>query len=493
MKRGVCVAMLLMALCHNAALSQYNTKENYVWGFGYYAGLNFNSGSPISIQTSIHENSPALEGCASVSDSNGNLLFYCSADTIWNKNGQVMPNGYGLMQCSIQGHDTILKGWSTTQGALIAPVIDSPNQYYVFNLEQREYFQAPDSAACRLFYSIVDMSLNGGNGDVVFGQKSIPIDSQLSEKMIAVADGNCGLWLLVHGIGNNIFKAYHITSAGINMNPVISTTGNLSGIDAYCDGVMKCSPDRTKIMTSSNAAYPTGTGLELYDFDASTGIVSNCQTLDHGTSSISDDYYGGCFSPDSKKLYVSGDVGIRQYDISLSSLSSIINSVTSLYFPSAMLSDLKLGPDNKIYLGLGFNFDSLDVIDSPNIAGTNCHFVQNAISLVPGTRASWGLPNEYVKPICDLGVKQTTENENVFNVYPNPSNGNFTISGTLPDSKEATIEIFNELGQKVYSETAAMHGEKLNKQLNLYLSPGIYTLHIMASNGATSIHRLVLY
>ena len=34
--------------------------------------------------------------CASISNANGQLLFYSDGERVWDKNNQLMPNGFGL-------------------------------------------------------------------------------------------------------------------------------------------------------------------------------------------------------------------------------------------------------------------------------------------------------------------------------------------------------------------------------------------------------------
>ena len=63
------------------------------WYFGRNAGLDFSSGSP-SIATGGQTFTD--EGVASISDNNGNLLFYTEGTTVWDKNQSIMPNGTGL-------------------------------------------------------------------------------------------------------------------------------------------------------------------------------------------------------------------------------------------------------------------------------------------------------------------------------------------------------------------------------------------------------------
>ena len=68
-------ALLFLLLSSNILFAQ---KEGNNWCFGFYAGLNFNSGSPVAFTNSIMYN---LDGVASISDANGNLLFYTNGVT----------------------------------------------------------------------------------------------------------------------------------------------------------------------------------------------------------------------------------------------------------------------------------------------------------------------------------------------------------------------------------------------------------------------------
>jgi len=153
-------------------------KENNVWVFGDQSEMNFNTTPPTLTAQANSINT--LGSSASVCDANGQLLFYTDGDTIWNRNNEAMSNGMGLIApYTAAGSD---------QGQLILPVIGNPNQYYVFSTENvADYIFGGDPFASRVFYSVVDMTLNNGLGDVVQGSKSILLDSLLtSEKMIGV-------------------------------------------------------------------------------------------------------------------------------------------------------------------------------------------------------------------------------------------------------------------------------------------------------------------
>jgi hypothetical protein len=407
MKRIVLFIVLLLpgVMMH----AQYNLKQNNVWAFGSHYGLDFNSGTPVPISTSLI----TLGGSASVSDANGQLLFYTQGDTIWNRNHQIMPNGSEIIAPYISNGN----GTQSEQGQLIVPVINNPDQYYVFSIQNGgDYYFGIDAMACRLFYSAVDMSLDGGLGDVVAGQKNIQIDSSLSpQKLIAVAGNNCNIWMITHSIMGNDFKVFEINSNGISANPVTSTVGNLSGGIAYVEGKLRISPDRMKLFAPSAYGFSLQEiGAELYDFDATTGVVSNAVLLD--TAVIC---FAGCFSPDNSKLYtIESDntftyLVLCQYDLSQSSTAAIIGSKINLDTSNTFnyIKDVKLGPDGKVYVNFDDPQDTLSVVNSPNLAGTACNYVSLAlpVSLFTGAPlvANGCLPNEFVIPIPDTLTSST--------------------------------------------------------------------------------------
>ncbi len=405
MNRQGLLLFLLLSLFAVSVQAQYNAAQSKVWVFGQQAGLNFNTGSPIPIHTSIAPVSgPQLEGCASVSDENGYLLFYCTGNRVWDRSNTVMLHGGNILSPAIHTD-------STTQGVVITPMPGNKNRYYIFSLQQAT--SPPAAKQCRLYYSVVDMSLNGGYGDVVTGLSGKLLDSNLSEAMTTVPGDYCDAWVLVHGIGNHVFRSYHVTNMGISA-PVLSNTGNFSGSNSYISGMMKVSPNRHKLVVTTNEnGGPMSMGAELCDFSAATGNVSNAVVVDTGLANHG--VYSAAFSADNTKLYLhtsnisTATNTLLQFDLSLP-VSTII---TSRYVVRLRhkVSDLKLGPDDKIYLNSDDSSTALDCIAVPGQGGPACQYVRSAVILPPGTTASVGLPNEYasVAPTDTLhSLKDTT-------------------------------------------------------------------------------------
>ena len=377
-------------------IAQYNINENKVWVFGYHSGLSFTSGSPGGIISHIDGGSGSsgfLAGCASVSNASGSLLFYCSADSVWDKFGTLMPNGSGLMP-NPSSPGTYYVGAGSLQGALIVPVIGTTSQYYVFSLQTPETSTGGDVNAGRLFYSEVDMTLNGGLGDVVPTVKGIKIDSQLSEKLIAIPGNANDVWVVVHAYGSGTFKSFHVTSTGINTTPVISSPGGPATGTEYATGPMKVSPDRTRIAVINRM----GPSLQFASFDPNTGIVSGLSSM-----STYGGFSGGDFSPDNSKFYVfnKGTNSIDQFNLLLSPMSLVflaespIGSNLNLFWP-----DMRLGPNGKIYVPVDENH--LDYINSPNLSGTACNYVGGASVVYVFGSIKFGFGNMYVAPLAPV-------------------------------------------------------------------------------------------
>ncbi len=364
--------IIVFCLAFASAFAQYTTPQNVRWMFGNRAGVDFTSGSPTAVTSSMN----AVEGTTTISDASGSLLYYSEGEKIWNRTGAIMPSGSALVSYSTA---------SATQACLSIPVVGVPTQYYVFSLEG----VPGGSAYCRLSYCIVDMSLSGGLGDVVASTLGTPVGNVLSEKMVAVPGNDCNIWLIIHRKDSAKFLAYSIDASGISA-PVVSTVGTFTtagSYGGYSIGAVKVSHDRSKIVT---ADWNSGgsMGAELHDFNATTGVVSNCIVLDSTTVQ-----YGAEFSPDDTKLYLETSSTISQFDLSAGSAAAIRASRYSVG-ACAYWSGLRLGPNNKIYFGAS-STAALGAINNPNVAGSGCGYTASSVSLASGTSFTLGLPSEF--------------------------------------------------------------------------------------------------
>jgi hypothetical protein len=358
--------LIFFALFQGLVTAQNETSK---WFFGKYTGLDFMTTPPTCLTGSMS----TIEGCASIADGAGNLLFYTDAVKVWDQTHSIMANGSGLL-----GNGP----YQTTQAALIVKKPLSQNIYYLFTL-------ADGGGPNGLRYSTIDMSLAAGLGSVTV--KNILLQTPSSEKMTAVkhCDGT-SVWLISHDLNNSDFRSFLVTSAGVNTVPVVSNFP--ASTITYTFGSMKASPNGSKIALAalSTTAFASTGGFEIYDFDNFTGSVTSRQNLfsTHGAS--------GCeFSPDGSKLYGTANTTqnliLYQWDLCADSMPAVVTSkyiVSNSPFPKQCI---QMAQNGKLYVARNINTE-LGVINNPNLVGAACNYSDSGLPITTGT-IQLGLPN----------------------------------------------------------------------------------------------------
>ncbi|MBS1772804.1 MAG: gliding motility-associated C-terminal domain-containing protein [Bacteroidetes bacterium] len=351
-------------------------KQNNNWCFGNKGGIDFNTSPP----TTFISKENTTENCASVSDRNtGQLLFYTDGLDIWDRTHTLMPNGKNA------GIDTIR---SSAEGSVIVPWPSNNNLYIVFSMQSRKYMWE----RLALVYSVVDMSLNGGLGDVVAGQKAVLLDTGFTECITQVTMCDKAAIVALRQSKGEIY-VYNVTTSGINTTPVISKLGYVNG--AISGGTLKASPDSKKLCITyvkpiqGAAVYY----ITLNDIDRFTGVISNGFIID-SFSGGQPQYLGSEFSPDGKKVYTSSFVAqaIFQYDLSVYNPTAITASkkiVTQVF--GANFGYPQMGPDSNIYV-CRQGLDSIDRISNANLASPGCTYTRGAIKLAVPARSGIELP-----------------------------------------------------------------------------------------------------
>ncbi|HEY6161307.1 MAG TPA: M43 family zinc metalloprotease [Bacteroidia bacterium] len=84
----------------------------------------------------------------------------------------------------------------------------------------------------------------------------------------------------------------------------------------------------------------------------------------------------------------------------------------------------------------------------------------------------------------------TAENPNAFNIFPNPSNGTFNISG-LGHSGKVHYFIFNEAGQEVRSGDLNPGSSAFNESITVPASAGVYFIRI-TDDASSCVKKLII-
>lgn len=348
--------------------AQAKSKEGNIWYFGETAGIDFSAGTP---QALTNGKLFTDEGCATIADKDGNLLFYTDGSSVWDKTHAIMKNGNNL-----NGNA------SSTSSAVVIPIPNKNGSYFLFTVDAT----AGSKGFC---YSIVDMSLNNGKGGIVPESKNTKLADKVTEKLTAVLHRNRkDIWVLVHKWETDEFLSFLVTETGISKDPIVSKIGSIhKGSGTNTQGYMKSNPDGTNIALALEDIHL----IELFDFDNATGKLSNPIQIQQKSGAFT---YGIEFSPNGSLLYASaaGTGEIFQYNLQAGSTEAVINSETLVgKTPNgAWVGALQLAPDGKIYFPI-YQTTFVGVINNPNLLGKECGYENNKLNL-NGKNSRLGLP-----------------------------------------------------------------------------------------------------
>lgn len=380
------IIRIVIFLMVTIVYSQGNTSE---WFFGSGFRLDF-SQSPLEYSRNNNWlytpfSSASIEALANgnaILSSNGNILF----DEFLDIN---IPN------INLNGNAFSL------QNVLIVPNPSNINRYYIFaNLHPF----ANDELSVLEF----DLSLNNASGGVVPGSLVV-LESRVTSKLFGYFNESDGsYWILTQRENSPDILTYKIDNNGLNTTPVVSPVGNINltinnRLSRPEDGQGVFSPDGTKVFMLSMVENGL---INRYDFDRTTGILSNSQIIDN-TLANGDTYSGIALSANGQVLYASAQVTslfslsppnnqseLYQFDLSSGIPASIRASklqLQNIRFFSGDLSGIQLSPDGKIFVANNTRF--VTAVLNPNVLGVGSNYNGRYIDnmLPPGN--GYGYPN----------------------------------------------------------------------------------------------------
>ncbi len=159
--------------------SVYCQKQGNIWCFGDSAGIDFNKSPPATFTSNVRNRG----SCCSIADTSGSLLFYANTRAgrvgnttqVWSGNHQLMQNGDSIVG----------QGWYYE--LVIVPNPAANNTFYLFSIG------VTNSGDSGLYYSAIDMNLNGGMGEVT--QKNIQLQPfKIDDGLTAIKHGNGRDW-----------------------------------------------------------------------------------------------------------------------------------------------------------------------------------------------------------------------------------------------------------------------------------------------------------
>lgn len=387
---------ILWILLATTAYTQVEQNRATHWHFGNQKGFDFSSGEPKQVENSQID---AVESCCTMSDLNGNLLFYTngggredgeSFGGIWNGKHELMEGG--------DLGTTLGGGQSGFQGCLTVPKPANPNLYYLFTVDHIETLAFKDSQfpiGKGLNYFEIDVAANSGQGKVENGETLI---NPCFEYISGTLHGNCtDYWVIAQTSHHYIersadvadtFYVFQITEEGIQSPVKVPMIEGQSDFrDEY--GPMKISPDGKRLIC----------GLFIYDFDNLTGNIDNPISL---TPFIQDPTASLAFSPNGNFLYnfqlnslsdttTAFEYVAYQYDLGANPIVSsevILGTVPLSLTSRGRVGTPQIAPDGKIYtpfwMGNPFKKIAVTRLDFPDKKGETAAFTFDVEELSEG-------------------------------------------------------------------------------------------------------------
>ena len=322
---------------------------------------------------------------ASISDTNGELLFYTNGIYVSNANNEVMENGdtinnFGITSTYSDG------GLTTTQGVMVLPFPGKENLYYLFH-EPIDYdengigFHQP-----YFLYSTVDMELNNNLGSVIQKDLIIIQDTLSSGKITACKHGNGRDWWIVvpkydGGYSHIVYKML-LTPEGVT-NVVKQDIGPGTSYNEPSVGNAVFSPNGSMYI-KQDLRFEPWNAINIYNFNRCTGNFEHTEYIElQDTSFI---YGGAAVSPSSKFLFTSTNNRVFQFDLTAPDIEATKTKVAefdgyvAFWFPS-YFGTPQLGPNGKIYIASAVGDTVMHVINTPNQPGMGSHLAQHSINL----------------------------------------------------------------------------------------------------------------
>ncbi len=374
-----CLLFVAFLVCCSGYVQAQLEASN--WYFGKRAGANFGDGSLAAPNVLFDGLLDTTEGCAVISDSDGELLFYTDGLNVFNRIHRNLENG-----------DELLGSSTSSQSAIIVPNPQGNNLYYIFTVD----FSATAPSDDGINVSTVDMGLDNGLGGIIPEEKNVNLLPAATEKITAVKHGNRNSFWVITLTHDRVFHAFQVNGSGVGSNPINSSIPGPDIQDGR--GYMKVSPGGVKLAVANFYSQ----GAFLYDFNSISGAVSNELNLPMENGYFP---YGVEFSQDNSRLYVLAYnedlVQSKLYQFDLES-ADIQTSRVTIDTSSIPRGALQLGIDGKIYRAEA-NLPSLGVINNPSGLGALCNYVPNSVDL--GDRiCKEGLP-PFVQSLFEVDIQ----------------------------------------------------------------------------------------
>lgn len=429
---------------------------------------------------------------ASISDNDGNFLFYSDGCRIIDSQNNLIENGDSINAGAV-ANSFYQTGYPISQGGIVLPTPGKINEFDFLSSLIESTLQYGGQTVSILRHHIKN-SLN--NKLIVTSKNEVILKDTLTDSNLMACKHANGedWWIIAPRVQSNKYYRILFNQNGFDIKG-IQEIGTVYNYLSDWSGQAVFTPDGNKY-----ARYDRGNDLTIFNFDRCNGLLSNPIHITIHDSA--DTFSMGCglaCSPNSRFLYVSSGLNVYQLDMLADSIPSSMTTVAKFdgfYDPFPTNFYLaQLAPDNKIYMCSSNSTYSIHVIENPDIGGIACNVHQHAISLPYSVIGSMPFyPNYRLGPLigvnCDsVNATYAINKYDQFLVSPNPSDEYININNLSNDIFESVL---------IYDITGKLRSTSNKKNNNSIitidissLQNGIYVMFINAGNGARIIKKFI--
>ncbi|MCB9291199.1 MAG: hypothetical protein H6560_28090 [Lewinellaceae bacterium] len=472
----------------------FGQKNDYVWMFGYNSDatssfpgmegviIDFNEYPAHIYYTPINLNLNVSS--ASICDGQGNLLFYTNGCAIANSDHELLDGGDNLNIGNIHNDFCDIIGYPAgPQSSLILNITNQSNQYYLL-YSHLEYAENSPAIALTtgILSAIIEIDTSNNQENILLKNHPVINDSLGMGQITAVKHANgIDWWVMVPQYLTNEYYTFLLTEDGIQ-EVFEQQIGNATVLEGEAGGQAVFSPDGKFYIR-----YTPADGLFIFDFDRTTGLLSNFRFID-----IDDGAFigGGAVSPNSRYLYVCSEKYLYQFDLfdeNIASSQITIGEYDGYLSPfPTNFFNAQLAPDCKIYINSFATVDVLHVIHNPDEPGLACNVEQHAIQLpfwhlrtlpyFPNYRLGPLVEGEDPPPPCEPVVSTEEEeppSRQKAYVFPNPAPGYFKVVFEEALRRPGRVVLYNGLGQAVLEEVLGAGSREFRLEVG-DVPPGLY-------------------
>ncbi|MDH6357555.1 PKD domain-containing protein [Parabacteroides sp. PF5-9] len=479
MKKIVIISSLLLL----TSFYSHAQKETWNWTFGSKSGLTFKPdklrshagiGLDQTPNATLHDLPGAfltqmsnLEGVFSISDKEGDLLFYSNGINIWKADGTKMMDKTGLQTLVLGGHD------SSSQSGIVVPYPGSNNRYICVGLGEKKM---------NIMNYVIVQANSPTDVSVISDVETFSnAVGLLGESMTAVKHANGQDWWIVAvgkpttSSGFAYLNAWLVTASGVEHSAPKKSTNTVFFVTANtANGYLKFTFDGKYFV------YPTYDQKYFIfgEFDNATGDFFNIRN-------IPGQMYGAEFSPDQKYLYLTATSNSSSFPngLYIYDFEELKNDVSTSHFKYISIprpGALQLDPFGRIWAGYSVNRDMV-LIDNPDhpeslrIYRLENFLLQNSNFGLPSFSASWFyMP---IKGSTGFCVKESQ----TYTFKVSKGAAALELSHTEWDFGDGSAAITD----KTFGEQTQSH---------TYNKPGTYTITVRAflqSDGSEAYHDVL--